>query len=247
MEEPAFKPGDRICPSCGTGNDPARKFCRKCGSSLELAVVAVQPRVPWYRKLFRRSDTVFQAGVRPPSMADPGTTISSLLGRVLPFALVIVIMGAIGSYLIVPDIHSSIDRAIAQVKRQYLPDLVSVVPVATGKASDAIDNNTATYWQAGGSKPSLTLHFDPAVDLGNIIVTGGASGDAFATMRRPLAFDMVVNGKSHTPLALVDGRDPQSQRIDLSDVSDLKLVVTDSTGPDGEPVAIRELEFKAIR
>ena len=246
-EEPAFKPGDRICPSCGVGNDPARKFCRRCGSSLELAVVAVQPRVPWYRKLFRRSDTVLQAGVRPPSMADPGTTMSSLLSRVLPFALVVVIMGAIGSYFVVPDVHSSVDRTITQVKRQFLPDLVSVVPVASGAAADAIDNNTLTYWQATGNKPSLTLHFDPAVDLGNIIVTGGASGDAFATMRRPLALDMVVNGKTHAPLTLVDGRDPQSQRIDLSNVSDLKLVVTDSTGPDGQPVAIRELEFKAIR
>ena len=208
--------------------------------------MAIQPRVPWYRKLFRRSDTILQAGVRPPSMADPGTTMSSLLGRVLPFAVVVAIMGAVGSYFVVPDIHSQVDKTIAQVKRQFLPDLVSVVPVATGTAGAAIDNNTLTYWQSGGNKPSLTLHFDPAVDLGNIIVTSGAAGDAFATMRRPLALDMVVNGKTHTPLTLVDGRDPQSQRIDLADVSDLKLVVTDSTGPDGQPVAIRELEFKAI-
>jgi len=245
-EEPAFKPGDRICPSCGVGNDPARKFCRKCGNSLERAVVAVQARVPWYRKLFRRSETVFQAGVRPPSMADPGTTMSSLLGRVLPFALVVVIVGAIGSYFVVPDIHSSIDRTITQVKRQFLPDLVSVTPVANAKGLAAIDGNTTTYWQSGGNKPSISLHFDPTVDLGNIIVTGGASGDDFAAMRRPLALDMVVNGKTHTPLTLADTRDPQSQRIDLQDVSDLKLVVTDSTGPEGQPVAVRELEFKAI-
>ena len=99
----------------------------------------------------------------------------------------------------------------------------------------------------GGNKPAITLHFDPAVDLGNLIVTSGANGDDFAALRRPLALDMVVNGKTHAPLTLADSRDPQSQRIDLKDVSDLKLVVTDSTGPDGEPVAIRELEFKAIR
>ena len=85
------------------------------------------------------------------------------------------------------------------------------------------------------------------MDLGNIIVTSGANGDAFAAMRRPLALDMVVNGKTHTPLTLADSRDPQSQRIDLRNVSDLKLVVSDSTGPDAQPVAIRELEFKAIR
>ncbi len=209
--------------------------------------MAVQRRVPWYRKLFRRSDAILQAGVRPPSMADPGSTMSSILGKVLPFAIVVAIMGAVGSYFVVPDIHSQVDKTINQVKRQFLPDLVSVVPVASGTAEAAIDDNTLTFWQSSGSKPSLTLHFDPAVDLGNIIVTGGAAGDEFATMRRPLALDMVVNGKTHTPLTLVDGRDPQSQRIDLSAVSDLKLVVTDATGPSGQPVAIRELEFKAIR
>jgi len=173
--------------------------------------------------------------------------MSSLLGRVLPFAIVVVIMGAIGSYFVMPDIHGSVDRTIAQVKRQFLPDLVSVTPVATGRSFDAIDGNTATAWQGAGSKPAITLHFDPAVDLGNIIVTSGANGDAFAAMRRPLALDMVVNGKTHTPLTLADSRDPQSQRIDLRNVSDLKLVVSDSTGPDAQPVAIRELEFKAIR
>ncbi len=173
--------------------------------------------------------------------------MSSLLGRVLPFALVVVIMGAIGSYFVVPDIHGSVDRTIGQLKRQFLPDLVSVTPVASGRSFEAIDGNTATAWQGGGSKPAITLHFEPAVDLGNLIVTAGASGDDFAALRRPLALDMVVNGKAHTPLTLADSRDPQSQRIDLEDVSDLKLVVTDSTGPDGKPVAIRELEFKAIR
>jgi len=166
---------------------------------------------------------------------------------VLPFAVVALIMGAIGSYLVVPDIQLSVNKAVAQVKRQFLPDLVGVTPVATGRSFDAIDNNTTTFWQAGGNKPTVTLHFDPAVDLGNIIVTGGASGDDFAALRRPLAIDIVVNGDVHTPLALTDSREPQSQRIDLTNVSDLKLVVTQSTGPDGEPVAIRELEFKAIR
>ena len=122
-EDLAPKPGDRICPTCAAGNDPARKFCRRCGSSLELATVAAPAaRPPWYRRLFRRSQTAFEAGARPPSMADPGTSISSLLGKVLPFAVVVLIMGAIGSYVVMPDIHSSVDRTIAQVKRQFLPD-----------------------------------------------------------------------------------------------------------------------------
>jgi hypothetical protein len=210
-------------------------------------VAAPAARPPWYRRLFRRSQTAFEAGARPPSMADPGTSISSLLGKVLPFAVVVLIMGAIGSYLVMPDIHSSVDRTIAQIKRQFLPDLASVTPVATGQAIKVIDGNTATAWQSDGNKPSLTLHFEPTVDLGNIIVTGGAPGDAFATERRPLELGLIVDGRQRATLTLADTRDPQSQRIDLSDVTDLKIVVTKSTGPDGEPVAIRELEFQSIR
>ena len=188
-----------------------------------------------------------QAGARPQSMADPRTTVSGLLGRVLPFAVVIIIMGVIGSYFVVPDVQLQVNRTVAQLKRQFLPDFVSVTPAATGRAFEAIDDNKLTWWQAGGDRPSLTLHFDPPVDLGNIIVNSGAAGDDFAAMRRPLNLDLRVNGKAGTQLTLADGREPQSQRIDLEDVEELRIVVTKSTGPDGEPVAIRELEFKAIR
>ncbi len=42
--------GDLICSQCGTGNDPARKFCRKCGNSLAQAVVAA--KLPWWKRIF---------------------------------------------------------------------------------------------------------------------------------------------------------------------------------------------------
>lgn len=210
--------------------------------------MAPPPRkVPWYRRMFRKSQATLQAGARPQSITDPRTTVSGLLGRVLPFAVVVVIMGVIGSYLVVPDIHLEVNRTIAQLKRQFLPDLAPVTPVATGRAFDAIDNNKLTWWQSGGNKPSLSLDFEPTVDLANIIVTNGAAGDDFAALRRPLTLDLVVDGKVQGTLTLTDSRDPQSLGVDLKDVSELRLVVTKSTGPDGEPVAIRELEFTASR
>ncbi len=210
-------------------------------------MVAVAKQVPWYRRLFRRSQKVMEAGSRPTSMADPGTTVSSLLSRVLPFAIVVVIMGVIGSYFVVPDVQLEVNRTVAQLKRQFLPDLVDVTPVARNEALKAVDGNLATWWEGDGAAPALTLRFDPAVDLGNLIVTGGANADEFPTSRRPLALDFVVNGDGAGTLALADSKEAQSQRIDLSDVSQLRIVVTDSTGPEGAPVAIRELEFKAIR
>jgi hypothetical protein len=248
VEEPVFKPGDRICPTCGMGNDPARKFCRRCGSSLELAAVAVAAkRPPWYRRLFRKSQDTLQAGARPQSMAEPRTTVSGLLGRVLPFAVVVIIMGVIGSYLVVPDVQLEVNRTVAQLKRQFLPDLVDVTPVARNEALRAVDGNLVTWWESDEERPTLTLRFDPPVDLGNLIVTAGANADDFPTHRRPLALDLVVDGEVGATLQLADSKEPQSQRIDLRDVGQLRIVVTGMTGPNGAPVAIRELEFKAIR
>lgn len=190
---------------------------------------------------------MLQAGARPTSMADPGTSISGLLGKVLPFVIVVAIMGAVGSYFVLPDIHRQVDTAVAQLKRQFLPDLVPVTPSATGSVTRLLDRDLNTDWESSSTKPSFTLHFDPAVDLGNIIVSNGATAADYAAKRRALALDLVVDGTTHTALTLTDGPEPQSQRIDLRDVSDLRIVVTQSTGPDGAPVAIRDLEFSAIR
>jgi hypothetical protein len=210
-------------------------------------VAAPPKRPPWYRRLFRKSQSTMQAGARPAAMTDPRMTVSGLLARVLPFAVVILIMGVIGSYLVVPDVQLEVNRTIAQLKRQFLPDLVDVTPVARNEALKAVDRNRVTWWQGEGDRPALNLRFDPPVDLGNIIVTGGANADDFPTHRRPLKLDLVVDGEVAATLQLADSNEPQSQRIDVPDVAQLRVVVTDMTGPNNAPVAIRELEFKAIR
>ncbi len=188
-----------------------------------------------------------QAGARPVSMTDPRTSVSGLLGRVLPFAVVILIMGVIGSYFVVPDVQLQVNRTIAQLKRQFLPDLVDVTPVARNEALKAVDGNLVTWWESDDDRPGLTLRFDPPADLGNLIVTGGANADEFPTHRRPLELDLEVDGEVGATLQLADTKEPQSQRIDLRDVAQLRIVVTSMTGPNNAPVAIRELEFKAIR
>ena len=42
----SIKAGDLVCGQCGQGNDPGRKFCRKCGNSLAEAVPPVAPTWP---------------------------------------------------------------------------------------------------------------------------------------------------------------------------------------------------------
>jgi hypothetical protein len=62
--EPALKPGELACPSCGAGNEPARSFCRRCGNS--LAPAAEEAKKPsWWRKLVTKDPKVHTAGERP--------------------------------------------------------------------------------------------------------------------------------------------------------------------------------------
>ncbi|MDC7122810.1 zinc ribbon domain-containing protein [Cellulomonas fimi] len=58
-------PGDLICGSCGAGNAPTRKFCRRCGTSLADAPVA--QRRSWWSRLWRPDPKAARAaGYRPP-------------------------------------------------------------------------------------------------------------------------------------------------------------------------------------
>ena len=44
-------PGDLVCGQCGEGNDPSRRFCRRCGASL-AAGDGIRP-LPWYQRWWR--------------------------------------------------------------------------------------------------------------------------------------------------------------------------------------------------
>ncbi len=62
--EPALKPGELACPSCGAGNEAGRSFCRRCGNS--LAPAAEEAKKPsWWRKLVTKDPKVHSAGDRP--------------------------------------------------------------------------------------------------------------------------------------------------------------------------------------
>jgi hypothetical protein len=226
------------------GNDPQRRFCRRCGASLEQAVVAVPMRVPWYRRLFRRgSPERYQAGERPRSMAERGRPGRPVLAYVVTFGLMALVLGANGSYVAVPDVHDQVDRTVADLKRQLMPELSDVHPSAS---NDAVDDDKGSWWTGDGDDPGMTLRFSPVVDLGGLVVHGGAADDEFLRFRRPLRLRLVAGDQSMT-VDLADTSDPQTMRIDLRDVSRLRVTVEDATGtPRDAPVAIRELEFKEV-
>lgn len=233
---------------CGIGNDPARRFCRRCGAGLEQAVIAVPVHVPWYRRLFRRrSPERYQAGERPRSMEQRGRPRRSILGVLLPLAVVVAIVAAVGAYVGVPDVQRQVNDAIAGLRRQFLPELADVTPTAGANAVDAIDGNLLTWWEGRGDQPGLTLRFAPAVDLGALGITAGANGDDFPRFRRPIRIRLAPEGGDPVTLEIADSREFQSFRIDLRDVGRLRVQVLESRGPGGAPVAVRELQFQEVR
>jgi hypothetical protein len=264
-----IKPGDRVCPSCGSGNEPTRKFCRRCGHSLLEAVVQPEPepvRLPWYRRLFgrRKPQEVYEAGARPASMSR-GTRPRRRLGgfanlRTTVLGVMVIFgLGAYASYLYVPDINNMTDDVIRMVRGRFSAP-APVVPVSvrgpaaqghdTGQAVDS--DNSATYWLSPSrstADPRIDVRFQDAVDLRRIEIMGGAPGDDYSVYGRPRTIALRVPGKSQE-LTLTDTPDVQPFEIDLSvpDGEPLRIVVLDRfAGRGSNGVAIRNLVFGALR
>ena len=64
------QPGDRICGNCSEANDPTRKFCRRCGTTLVNAQVVGAKKLPWWKRLFRRQPKEYAAGERTKSISQ---------------------------------------------------------------------------------------------------------------------------------------------------------------------------------
>ena len=171
--EPEYKPGDLICGNCGAGNDPTRRFCRKCGTNLVGAVVVAPP--PWYKRIFRRRDRALMAGQRPAWMGDQQRARGGLMGTLNRFfRLRRLVMGllvgaaALGilSYVALPDVKGKVDQGIDQVRQIILPsygpiaphNYVGSVPPLKGHEEElAFDGGSNTYWAA-------KLRPDPVTD-----------------------------------------------------------------------------------
>ncbi len=173
----APRPGDLVCGSCGSGNDPARKFCRQCGSSLVAAVV--EPTLPWWKRFFARS----KKKVPPPRATGPGhpskrtqrkRNVRKVLGWVRMGAALVAVAGVLG-IAAVPALRTKVTDFTScksrQVRAVIKPPLKSIAltskAVASAELPDhpavkAFDTNIATFWQAppdpsSGAGSTLTV------------------------------------------------------------------------------------------
>ncbi len=265
-ETPAPNPGDLVCGNCGMGNDPARKFCRRCGQSLASATVAPTPRIPWYRRLFGGGkEKKVAAGERPKSMRTDGKTGDGIKpGRVVSAGfqvlLLAAVIGAVAGYALVPAWRDTVNGVIGSITGTFLPaaDPVSTSGKATGPSAKdhpaqlAFDGTT-TYWAApfkDGSPPAIQAAFTPPADISKVLITAGASGQSFKSLARPRdvtlefldAGGVVIASKSYE---LKDQVEPQSFDVGAKAAAEVRLTVRSVylAATPSAPVAITEIEF----
>jgi hypothetical protein len=205
-----INPGDLVCGQCGEGNDPARKFCRRCGASLQEAVIF---NLPWYRKLWRAltRKRVRTAGDRPKIRrrlfggSGPGLVWSVLRALIAIAIVVLVILAFVGPW------HTSIHHRASR----YYHDIVGAVhpnytPVHPDGASSTnhqqgfpptatIDGATNTHWETtaanNGIGTTLTLRLATPTRIDKIgFIDGDQDGPTtFLAEPVPEAIRVVYN------------------------------------------------------
>jgi hypothetical protein len=263
---PAPNPGDLVCGNCGMGNDPARKFCRRCGQSLATATVAPPPRVPWYRRIFGggRPKAKVAAGERPKSMRTDGKTGGGInVGRLLTAGLQIVllagIVGAVAGYALVPSWRDAVNGIVGSVKEVIAPsaDKVYTSGPTTGPGTKdhparlAFDR-TLGFWAApftDGSPPTIEGSFTPPATVTKILVTSGAV-DQYKAFARPRDITLEFLDAAGTVIAsksyeLKEQAEPQSYDVGAKGASRVRLTVRSVFPAEkpNAPVAIAEVEF----
>ena len=257
------KPGQRVCPRCGTGNDPDRKFCRRCGTGLGIAPVAPpeaskaskapKHRSSWLSGLLRRGkQEAYMAGQRPQSMLSsrsrwrPGSS-AMVFGLLALFGL-----GSIASYLYVPGVGSAVDDVIHTIQSRVGDRAEVNITKATGPsepgfpATNMIDGGSNTYWvgtRTINRRWLVDFELQRQSDLLQINIRSGADGEEYEKLGRPFRFQLRANGELSPEYRLDDSKDEQVIEIDIQDVKELRLIVLSQHQglAGGEDIAIREI------
>jgi hypothetical protein len=262
VEKRAPLPGELVCTNCGTGNEPTRRFCRACGTSLAQAHPA-KP-LPWYRRLFtRRKKAPLAAGQR-----TKGTTRSAegrprgiRIGFVVSSALsILVLLGVVG-YVLVPPfqqvanvlIGDVVDEVRSRVKPNYaLIDELSTTASSSQpnqEAKEAFDGGDNTYWSSTEQQPSLHVGFkldgipEGKVNVGAVIIQAGVKGKP-GEFRTPATIEITSEDtKATVRIDLQPGLEEQSHYFELPDTTAVQIKVTSSREDASLPVAISEIQL----
>ena len=169
----------------------------------------------------------------------------------------LIVLGLV-TVALVPSMRGAVlDRGgaiVNDIRRLIAPELVPVYPTTAVASSEieehpaerAIDRFKNTDWQAAEATPSLRLSFGSPFDLAAVWVHNGTA-ENYTALRRPTKLAFVFPDGSRTEWSLLDNHDPQRHDISANGIRELEVRVVESTGPEGVPLALSELEFIAKR
>lgn len=240
--------GSLICGDCGTGNDPSRRFCLRCGASLATARIVERP--PWWRRLLSRERT-YAAGTR----RRPRKRVRLLL----PITLLVLLGLAL---VAVGPLRPTVVGAFRDVQNMLLPpqqvrptEVVASSSSPEHGAALAVDGANNTYWAATPEEPVPWLQATLAAptDLVVLGVTPGVSLQTpeFLAGPRPAALEVSVTTGTGTAVRRFDLADnPGFVEVPL-EVADARVVqvsvLTNRGSTPTEATAITELELYARR
>jgi hypothetical protein len=265
-----LEPGDLICPDCGEGNPTTRKFCSRCGASLETAEVV---KAKWWQKFKpRRGPKKRKAGDRPSARKTRTSIPSKLLGMAFGgvgrIVGVILIVGGI-VYGMVPGFRSTLNDEFSTVKNKFnswihphrtevLPDAVFASSALRRHGAQLLkDTATNTYWAArppkGNVHITLRYGFAEKFDLKNIAVWNGI-GDSkdrdYNSTLRPhhVFFSFPGSGVTGCPIEFKD-LPGEAAKQDVSScnakaVQEIKIRIDDYYPSQGaNVVALAKVQF----
>jgi hypothetical protein len=259
-------PGDLICGQCGEGNAPTRKFCSRCGTSLETAVVA---KTKWWKKFIpHRRRKELAAGERPwGSPTDPGgskrrrglPSVAKLIRPIMQLVTIaVLILGLV--YGVSSSFRNSVNKRITSAKNTLVskvkPKYLQVRPTSAkastqdpaNPGSNAVDGFTNTFWiaQPTDGQPILRVTFDQPVSIDKIIVHNGRP-DNYQSTSRPEQLHLIFSDGKSSDVTLKD--DPGAHtygvksdgKITSIDIHVLQLYKSFTPTPTG--IALAEIEF----
>jgi hypothetical protein len=255
-----LEPGDLVCGTCGTGNKPTRKFCRRCGETLAEAVVA---KVPWFRRVLRRRPPkVTEAGSRPraPIGSSARTTRAR---RPFPTRLVAVLgllaVLGIGTFTLRGSVLGAVDAVRDRVQgvERVVPSKATASSAQEGHGAGLVRDGTQDkYWAPADPGPGrgefVETTFARPERLVYVLVTPGVTAsdeELFQQQGRPAELRITMTRDDGTTevetVGLEDKRGAAKVSLGTSDVVRVRFEVLGSHAGnvEGSRTAIAELEF----
>jgi hypothetical protein len=223
-----LQPGDLVCGDCGEGNPPNRKFCSRCGTSLESAEVV---KTPWWRKILpKRKAKVLDAGTRPGragtrARSRKAAALAKIFPTIRKIVALVLLVGGIVYGVFAPfrgavneKVAAGKDKVTGWITPRYDPVHANKV-TATGQgrgheAGRAADGFKNTFWAAPINKGQvvLVMSFPGTVDVDRALITSGVSSN-FQSTNRAQKIHLVYNTGATFDVTLKDTPEPQEIKI----------------------------------